>query len=181
MVDLNIRYVKSIHIAFLKGNIMQPTKKITKEVNLTQTNEHGEIIKQTEYNVVKIPSEPPYIKLYIEDLANIYQLPKSSPDLLLELLKKLDYEGLISLNHSNKKQIAQRAGKAVKTLNNFLQELLKKDIFRRVDTGVFKPNPHLFGKGEWREIYRRREAWLKVSYTENGERTIDSSLSNAAG
>lgn len=155
------------------------TKKLIQETH-TEMVDHstGEITSETNTKVVRIPTEPPYIKLYIEDLSNMYNLPKNSPDLLLELLKKLDYEGQITLNSASKKVIAERAGKAVKTLDNFLGELVKKDIFRRIDTGLFAPNPHLFGRGEWREIYKRREAWLKVTYTEDGQRIVNSSLND---
>lgn len=158
---------------------MMSNKKLVQETH-TEMVDHstGEITSEVNTKVIRIPSEPPYIKLYIEDLSNMYNLPKNSPDLLLELLKKLDYEGQISLNSSNKKIIAERAGKAVKTLDNFLGELVKKDIFRRIDTGLFAPNPHLFGRGEWREIYKRREAWLKVTYTEDGQRIVNSSLND---
>lgn len=152
-------------------------KKLVQETHTVSVDHStGEIKNEVKTNVVRIPSEPPYVKVYIEDLTNIYDLPKNSPSLLLELLKKLDYEGQISLNSANKKIIAERAGKAVKTLDNFLGELVKKDVFRRLGTGLFSPNPHLFGRGEWREIYKRREAWLKVTYTEDGQRIVNSSL-----
>jgi hypothetical protein len=153
------------------------SKKLVQETHQTTVDHStGEVTSEVNSKVIRLPSEPPYIKLYIEDLSNMYNLPKNSPELLLELLKKLDYEGQISLNSSNKKIIAKKTNKAVKTLDNFLSELIKKDIFRRIDTGLFAPNPHLFGRGEWREIYKRREAWLKVTYKENGERVVNSSL-----
>lgn len=152
-------------------------KKLIQETHVSHVDHStGEVTNEVKTNVIRIPSEPPYVKLYIEDLTNIYDLPKNSPALLLELLKKLDYEGQISLNASNKKIIAERAGKAIKTLDNFLGELVKKDVFRRLDKGLYTPNPHLFGRGEWRDIYKRREAWLKVTYTEDGQRIVNSSL-----
>lgn len=138
----------------------------------------GEVVDEYHEIMTQLPSEPLYIKLYIEDLSRLYFLPKSSPELLLELLKKLDYDGLIVLNATSKKMICARVRRSVKTLDNFLHALVKKDVFRRVGTGVFQPNPLLFGRGEWRDIYKRRKIWLIAQYDANGEKKIYSSLSN---
>jgi hypothetical protein len=151
-------------------------KKLIQETEITSISAAGEILNTTNSRVIQIPREPAFVKLYIEDLSNIYKLPKNSPELLYELLKKLDYEGLISLNSSNKKRICEQTGKALKTLDNFLSMLVDKDVFRRVDRGIFSPNPHLFGRGEWRDIYKRREAWLKVEYDDVGGKKVTSSL-----
>lgn len=157
----------------------QKNKKLIQETHTTHVDEKtGEVLSETNTKVVQLPTEPPFVKLYIEDLSSLYGLPKASPDLLYALIKKLDYEGQISLNAASKRQICEATGKAMKTLDNFLQLAVKKDIFRRVDTGIYAPNPHLFGRGEWREIHKKRGAWLKVSYNEKGEKEVESSFSS---
>ncbi|WP_318431521.1 replication/maintenance protein RepL [Photobacterium leiognathi] len=156
---------------------MSTKKKLIQEtIETSFDHDTGEVKQESNVRTFQIPQEPPFVKLYIEDLTSLYDLPKTSPSMLMELLKKLDYEGQVNLNAANKRQICERTGHAIKTLDNFLSQLVKHKIFRRIDRGVFVPNPHLFGRGEWREIHKRREAWLKVTYDENGERQVTSSL-----
>lgn len=151
------------------------------EVHVTSVDHKtGEVTSEVNSKVINLPTEPPFIKLYLTDVTHMYNLPRNSPDILLELLRKLDYEGMITLNSTTKKIICERTGKKMKTLDNFLGELVKKEVFRRVGAGLFSPNPHLFGRGEWRDIYKRREAWLMVEYKEDGTREIKSSLNEPA-
>ena len=154
-------------------------KKIIQEV-MTQTVDHstGEITEESNHIISLIPSEPPFIKLYLEDIASLYKLPDGTHKVLLELLKKLDYEGKISLNKTNKIAICERIGwQSVASLDNYLSKhLVKKDVFRKEGTGVFIPNPHLFGKGKWQDVYKKREAWLNISYKKDGSKNITSSL-----
>jgi hypothetical protein len=44
--------------------------------------------------------------------------------------------------------------------------LVKKNIIFREDTGLYKGNPFLFGKGEWREI---RELRMTVVFNKEGQ------------
>jgi hypothetical protein len=44
--------------------------------------------------------------------------------------------------------------------------LVKKNIIFRVDTGLYKGNPFLFGKGEWRDI---RELRMTVVFDKEGQ------------
>ncbi|MCC4276133.1 hypothetical protein [Marinomonas communis] len=158
---------------------MSNTKKVIREIETQTFNaETGEITNEISSKVVQLPTEPPFVKLYIEDIAALYQLPDGTHRVLVELLKKLDYEGKISLNKTNKLSICEKVGyKTVASLDNYLSKhLVKKGIFRKEGTGVFIPDPHLFGRGKWQDIYKQRQAWLKISYNENGERTVMSSL-----
>lgn len=155
------------------------TKKLVQETH-TQTVDHstGEITQETNQKVVQLPSEPPFIKIYVEDIESLYKLPDGTHRVLLELLKKLDYEGKISLNKTNKLAICEKIGwKTVASLDNYLSKhLVKKDIFRKEGTGVYIPNPHLFGRGKWPKIQKEREAWLKVTYKKDGTKEIKGSL-----
>lgn len=155
------------------------TKKLIQETH-TQTVDHatGEITEETNQKVISIGTEPPFVKLYIQDIESIYKLPDGTHRVLLELLKKLDYEGKISLNKTNKVAICEKIGwKTIASLDNYLSKhLVKKDIFRKEGTGVFIPNPHLFGRGKWPDIHKQREAWLKITYKKDGTKEIKSSL-----
>ena len=152
-------------------------KKLVQETYSERLNtETGEIENQTSSKVYTFPKEPPYVKLYLEDIEKLYSLPKNSSAALYELLRKLDYDGLINLNSTAKAMICEKIGYKKQSLNNYLSKLVQSDVFRNIGRGVYKPNPHLFGRGEWKEIYKQREAWLKVKYNKDGTRTVESSF-----
>lgn len=150
--------------------VVQQTEKITTD------RQTGEVTSETRENVFTFPKEPPYVKLYLEDVEKIYGLPNSSSPVLYELLRKMDYDGLINLNSTVKNIICEKVGYKYQTLKNYLNTLVKTGVFRNIGRGVYQPNPHLFGRGDWREIYKQREAWLKVEYTAKGARKVSSSL-----
>lgn len=153
------------------------TKRVVQQTERTTTDhETGEVKSETTENVYTFPKEPAYIKLYLEDLEKIYGLPNSSSPVLYELLRQMNYDGLINLNSTVKNIICEKVGYKYQTLKNYLNTLVKTDVFRNVGRGVYQPNPHLFGRGDWRDIYKQREAWLKVEYKE-GKRKVSSSLS----
>ncbi|GGX51462.1 replication/maintenance protein RepL [Saccharospirillum salsuginis] len=159
---------------------MERKKKVVRSIEKQTINEEtGEVKQSSRENIVHFPSEPPYVKLYLEDIEYLYQLSKNSHRVLFELIKRMDYEGLVVLNSSIKKVISSRVGyRTVASLDNYIsKELIKKGIFKRVDTGVYQPNPNLFGRGEWKDIKKKRDGWIKIDY-KDGERVIKSSLSS---
>ena len=158
---------------------MLHTKKIIQQNELREVNpDTGEITSHTENKVFTLPKEPPYIKMYLEDLERLYKLPTASSPVLYELLRQMNYDGLINLNASVKKRICEKVNYKKQSLDNYLSALIKAGVFRRADRGVYQPDPHLFGKGDWMSIYKQREAWLNVSYSSSGKRVITSSLSS---
>lgn len=126
-------------------------------------DETGELV--TTHRDAVLPSEPDYVKLYLADIAMLNGLPGAANPILHELLKIMDYKNRIILNASIKREIAHDLGISVKTIDNALGLLLKQNVLIRKDIGLFLGNPHLFGKGEWKNI---RELRLTVHYTEKG-------------
>jgi len=141
-------------------------------------HETGEVISSTSEKIIQMPAEPEYIKLYLEDINKIYELPNNS--ILYEIMKKMDYDGIISLNKYNKDKICEILNLKPQTLNNYLQDLKKKDILQPIGRGSFMPNPNLFGKGTWKEIYNRRKKYteikLQISYKADGTKEIQTSF-----
>lgn len=138
----------------------------------------GEVKSSTSEKVIQMPAEPEYIKLYLDDINKIFDLPNHS--ILYEIMKKMDYDGLITLSKFTKDQICQKLGLKPQTLSNYLQDLKKKDILQPVGRGTFMPNPNLFGKGTWKEIYSRRKKYteikLQISYKADGTKEIQTSF-----
>ena len=149
-----------------------------KKVRYAETNtvidENGTVRQKENIKIIQFPNEPPFIKLYIEDLTAVLKLPNGTKDLLYVLLMKMDYENIITLTSRSKKEIAERVGIKIQTLDNYLRKLVDSGIFKRIGRGEYKVNPNLFARGQWTEISRQREEWmLAITYTADGERKIE--------
>lgn len=152
-------------------------KSVYQETKQTVDHSTGEITSEENTNVIRIPSEPAFIKLYLEDISRLYKLPSGTDKLLLELIKRMNYEGKIYVNAGLKKEIMSELGITnIRSINNNLSKFCKADVLARVGQGTYMANPNLFGKGSWADIQKLRNAWIKLSYTKDGEKVIRTSL-----
>ena len=138
-------------------------------------NDKGEIVESRINKTTTWRSEPSYIKLYLQDILYLSDMPKYHEKILFELLKYTCYAdndmGMqIILNSSIKKQIAENLRiKNVRSINNALSALVTGKILYRVDTGLYQLNPYLFGKGNWQDVGKLR---TEISYDEIKGRTF---------
>ena len=120
--------------------------------------------------------EPPFIKMYIDDLANLTHIQKGPRGLLYELAKRIDFDGYISLNKIIRKKIAERLSLQPATLSNYLVELKRKSLLIEECRNVFILNPQYFARGDWTKICKNREKFnslvLSITYSASGSRTI---------
>lgn len=165
----------------------RPTKKkISSVTSMSVVNsETGEEESREESTTSRIPTEPPYVKLYLDDVAKLHDLSNGQKGLLNELLKEVSYVGTINLNASVKRKIATALNyKNKQSVDNALSKLCKENVIARIDTGVYEVNPYLFGKGKWPAIAKRRENFdnmgltMIIKYTSNGGRTIETKETN---
>ncbi|BAY50703.1 hypothetical protein SAMD00079811_83340 (plasmid) [Scytonema sp. HK-05] len=149
-------------------------KKIHYLETLRHVSEDGIVKEEDSLKIVRLPQEPPFIKMYVDDLTAVLKLPAGSKDLLHQLLLKMDYENVIILTSRRKKEIAERVGIKIQTFDNYLRKIVDAEIFVRIDRGEYKVNPKLFARGDWNSIYKQREEWweLKITYKQNGKREI---------
>ncbi len=133
----------------------------------------GEVRSEERTTITRLPQEPAYVKLYIEDLGRILDLPTGPRDVLYSLLRKVDYDGMISMTSGGRKRIAETHKIKEQSVSNYLTMLVKKEVLKIVARGEYELNPHLFAKGDWDSIYRRRgEFKMTVTYTADGKRVI---------
>lgn len=151
----------------MSKKVIQFEETITTEIF---DNETGKIkaTEETKSSKIRVPREPDFIKLYIKDLCKLKDIPKNSNSILLELLNYTNYENEIYLNIGIKRRIVDKLDTTIQTLNNAISKLTKEEIIKRVDTGIFKLNPYLFGKGDWTNINKIRLNW---EYNEDGVKT----------
>lgn len=127
----------------------------------------GEVTKQITNQTYSFGEEPSFIKLYLNDLLYLADLPTRHTKILYELLKRSSYatptEGMtVTVNSSIKKRIAEAVGiKSVGSIDNAITELVQGKILFRIDRGLYSFNPYLFGKGDWQNISRMR---LTIDY-----------------
>ena len=135
-------------------------------------NETGEITNSLNSKVIRHPAEPPYIKLYINDLCLLTSVQNSLKDLLFLLLRKLDYDGFITLSTRYRKDICEKLEIKNQTLRNRLSQLVQKGLLIHEGVNEYIANPFYFARGDWKKIVEQREAFqMKITYTEQG-RTI---------
>ncbi len=149
-------------------------RKIRYQETTKLVDEDGNIKQEQHKNIIQFPNEPPFIKLYIEDLTAILKLPNGTKDLLYSLLMKMDYENMITLTSRSKREIAERVSIKVQTFDNYLRKLVDAGILKRIGRGEYKVNPNLFARGDWADISRQRDEWmLTITYRVNGTRKIE--------
>lgn len=132
----------------------------------TVTDENGVIRYQEEDLTVNWGKEPNYIKLYLDTVLYLKDLPKGLNTVLYALLKRMSYGNQLVLNAALKRQIAREIELSVSSINNAITKFVKGELLERIDTGLYRVNPHIFGKGEWKDIARIR---LEVSFDSEGK------------
>lgn len=149
------------------------TNKIIQISEKQTIDENGEILNEERSRVISLPVEPPYVKIYIDDLAKIYDVSPGPQLVLHSLISKMDYEGFISLTPASRQRLADSLQITVPTFNNYLSALCKTNIMRSVGRGEYEVNPHLFARGHWKDISKRRESFqLSITYKPDGTRIV---------
>jgi len=131
----------------------------------------GEVVESRSnvYELRRLPDEPAFIKMYVNDLGALLGLQATHREILLFVAAGMNYYGVVSLSATTKARIALTVGCNEKTVRNAITEYVKAGILRRIGRAEYELDPHLFAKGEWAEIRGRRERFrLEVSYSEHG-------------
>lgn len=152
----------------------RPLKKVNKVITNKVTDiETGEIKFEEEYIEAYTDKEPDYVKMYLQDIVALNNLPKGLDRVINILLKSMSYDNMIILNSFVKKKMAEELGyKTVQVLNNNINKLVNAEILYRKGTGTYQVNAKYFGKGNWKDI---QEIRLQQRYTEYG-RDIQSQI-----
>ena len=108
-------------------------------------------------------SEPDYVKVYLDDICYLTDIPKYCGNVLKQLLKYVTYADdeiggmIINLSPYSRKVISESLGlKQVQSLTNAITALVKGKVLFKLGGGAYQLNPYLFGKGEWKDIKKLR-------------------------
>lgn len=149
--------------------------KLVRDVTIEHVNrETGEVRSTTREQVIQLPNEPPFVKLYLDDIAKLFDLPARTSDTIHALLRQMNFDSIITLTAPAKRRIAEQLGTSVSTIENQLSKLVSADILRRIDRGEYMLNPSLFARGAWTDVRKLRDKYfeLKVTYGPAGERKV---------
>lgn len=148
---------------------------IKQSVETLVMNDQGEMVSKKTNKVLSWGTEPSYIKLYLQDILYLSDMPTKHSAILYELLKRSSYAGdkdgmQVIVNASLKRRIKETLGfKNMSSVNNAITDFVKGKILYRVDVGMYNFNPFLFGKGDWQDISRLR---LEVNYDDIKSKTF---------
>ena len=139
------------------------------ESTVIQSDEEGVVIdeqKQTSITTAYFEKEPDFVKLYLNDIVRLYDLPKSTGNILFEMIRDMSYDNLVSLGSYKRAIIAERLGIAKGTISNALTKFVEEGFLSKVSSTEFVVNPEIVGKGKWKDI---KELRLTMVYNQDGK------------
>jgi hypothetical protein len=137
------------------GNVAKISKvETTKVVDM-----NGEITEETTSVSFNYGKEPDYIKVYLDNIVVLAEIQGWISKVLYELIKGVTYANkgqFIIINSGYKRIVAENLGIKQQSVTNAVNQLSKKNILIKKETGVFLLNPQFFGRGEWKDISKIR-------------------------
>jgi len=153
-------------------------KMFVREVTEITNLEDGEVIQSTKQDVAMFEKEPPYVKVYLEDIGRLNGLNGAEQKLVNELVFNMGYNNIVPSYKPVKEMIAAKIGVAYNTLETAIKELYKKGILIRKARGLYIMDPHLFGRGSWKDVQKIR---MVIDYNPDGTKTINTEISKQLG
>lgn len=140
--------------------------RVTNTVSRTVVDSDGKITYQEEDKTINWGTEPNFVKVYLDTILYMNDLPKGLNGILYAFLKRMTYGNQLVVNAALKRQIARELDLSLSSINNAISKFVKGELIFREDTGLYTVNPHLFGKGEWKDIAKIR---LEVTFDSEGK------------
>ena len=150
----------------------QEQKIIYVENSLMADSQTGEVISAKSKKVVKIPQEPDYVKLYLNAVMYISDMPEGISSVMSSILKRMpfaDKKQKVVLTKSIKQDIAEELNVSESYVRKSIALLTKGNMI--LHTGSVRSccyiiNPHIFGRGEWKDI---EELQLHIKFNHKGK------------
>ncbi len=157
---------------------MKGKKKVyVREVSQVETV-HGEIVSSVRQQIGAFEKEPPYVKLYLEDIGRLNNLSGSEQKVLNELVLSMGYNNVVPSYKPVKEMIAAKIGMQYNTLDKAIKELNRKGILIRKARGLYIMDPNLFGRGQWKDVQKIR---MIIEYGTDGTKKINTEISKQLG
>lgn len=144
-------------------------RKINQINERIETNENGEVKNYQKDTSYYIDAEPPYVKMYLDTILYLRDLPRTHNPILHCILMRIPWANQnqdIAINAHIKRQIAKEVGCSESKVNNAISDLVKGEVIYRVGVGTYQVNPNFFGRGQWTDIERLR---LEITFDGRGK------------
>lgn len=146
---------------------------LTSTLTVLTNHETGVVTTTEDVAVIRLPREPAYVKMYIDDISKIVGLSTGAQNVLYELVAKMDYEGIVTITKGGRERIAAKTGLKETTVRNRISDLAASGIIKKAGYCEYEMNPSLFAKGDWQDIYKRRCGFrLEINYSKDGVRSM---------
>jgi len=138
-------------------------------------NDTGELKRKEDVKMHRFESEPEYVKMYVDDILKLNDLPTSSNNVVRSILKRMNYDNQVVLVRAIKDQIADECKISNNTVEKRIIDLKKKNVLIPYDkeknrrSSVYIVNPNYFAKGKWENIKKIR---VQITYSETEGRII---------
>ena len=113
-------------------------------------DENGEITTHQQTKTFILEQEPPYVKMYLDTILYLQDLPKSYNPVLISILKRMPWANQcqdISITAGTKRRMAKELGVSVSRINHAITDFIKGKLLFRVETGVYQVNENSLGAG----------------------------------
>lgn len=111
--------------------------------------------------------EPPFIKLYLQDLARLKDLSRTERNVLDRMMYHSQYGNEVIVTKRKREDICEYAETSYNNLTNVIGKLIKKGLMRRETTGVYTLNPDIMFRGKQSDRAR-----LIIDYYNDGTSTM---------
>lgn len=159
---------------------MEDNKPLHKTVQKVETIDHvdgdtGECLgTDIRIQTFQHEVEPPYVKLYTQDIGRLYGLTESTQNVLMALAKHMVYRtNVIVLYGPIKTLLMQELKMNKNTFNKAIDTLYKQGILIRQSRACYILDPELFGSGSWADVKRVR---LSIDYHADGTKSFKTQL-----
>lgn len=119
----------------------------------------GEVKNMSTVYVSTPQSEPAYLKLYMDGLARLREIPLYCWPVLLWLLGRMPYANADQCFEFGVPMRQRACGELkvkISQVNHAVADLVKCGAVLRVDRGLYRFNPAFFARGEWKDIQKLR-------------------------
>lgn len=150
---------------------MSKKKKTDKEPVIKETtayvSNNGTLLAEDVHEVIPIGKEPPYFKVYIQDLGNIMGLTPAEQTVFYCLCRSMGWSGLVVLIKIVKDMLVKETGYTFATIKQAIINLTKKGFLIRKARSAYLVNPKYCAKGEWGDIKATR---IEIAYSATGRK-----------
>lgn len=146
---------------------MEEKKKTENVIKDTQTviNTSGEILNVEQHLSIPVGDEPPYYKVYLQDLSNVLGLAPAEHMVWEVLCSNMSFNNIVVLIKPIKDMLVETTGRKYETIRAAIKSLVAKGLLMRQARAVYMVNPKYAARGKWQDIKALR---MTIDYNAKG-------------